>query len=417
MPSEIIKLLTILLLIIFFLKINMNLCLNLLINSALIGLLFRMNIFKVLIIWRDAILIPTSIELLVIIFLLYVLSICMEKLKKFERMVYFLQEMITDYRLVMILIPSFVSLLPIQGGAIFSAPMIKSIGDVNKISAEKNMFINYWFRHIITLIYPMNPSIILYASLLALSLKNLIVLLSPFAIIAFLSGVIWLYLNINYYMVRKRTTNHSKIIAIKGFFYNTWPIFMVVILTLIFNIMLLFSLSLVLLFLFTFNTELRIQWTSFLIESLKASYKTLFLVFGIFIFKGMLEYLQVVALLPDYFSSLGVPLSGALVLVPFLIGFFTGSAIAYIGICVPIFYAILVGNNGMLVFSRVVLLFISGHIGMMLTPIHLCLAVTKDYFDVRINKFYNILIVHISVLSIFSLFYLTITTFLEGGNG
>jgi uncharacterized protein len=405
MPSEIIKLLIILVSIIFLLKINLNLCLNLLINSALIGLLFRVNIIRVLIVWRDAILNQTSIELLSIIFFLYFLSICMEKLKKFERMVYYLQEMIKDYRLVMILIPSFVSLLPIQGGAIFSAPMIKSIGDVNKIGAEKSMFINYWFRHIITLVYPMNPSIILYASLLSMSLKNLILLLCPFAIIAFLSGTIWLYLNMNYYTVKERTLNHNKIIAIKGFFYDTWPIFMVVILTLIFNIMLLFSLFLVLLFLFIFNTKLRVQWKSFLFESLKSSYKTLFLLCGIFIFKGMLEYSQVVTLLPEYFLSLGVPLSGVLVIVPFLIGFFTGSVIAYIGICVPIFSTILVGNNVMLVLSRVMLLFISGHIGMMLTPIHLCLAVTKDYFHVKINKFYNILITHIFVLGIFSLFY------------
>jgi len=405
MPGEIIKLLIILILIIFLLKINLNLSLNLLINSLLIGLLFRIDIIRILIIWRDAILNPTSIELLGIIFLVYVLSICMEKLKKFERMVYFLQEMITDYRLVMILIPSFVSLLPIQGGAIFSAPMIKSIGDVNKISAEKNMFINYWFRHIVTLIYPLNPSIILYSSLLSISLKNLIVLLCPFAVLALLSGTIWLYLNLHYYPVKKRILKYSPIIAIKGLIYSTWPILMVVLLTLIFNIMLLFSLSLVLSLLLIFNTELRLQWTSFLFESVKASYNTLFLVCGIFIFKEMLEYSQVVALLPDYFLSLGVPLSGALVLVPFLIGFFTGSVIAFIGICVPLFSTILVDNNGMIVISKIVLLFISGHIGMMLTPIHLCLAITKDYFQIRINKFYNILITQLSVLSIFSIFY------------
>ena len=405
MPGEIIKLLIMLILIIFLLKINLNLSLNLLINSVLIGLLFRIDIIRILIIWRDAILDSTLIELLSIIFLLYVLSICMEKLKNFERMVYFLQEMIKDYRLVMILIPSFVSLLPIQGGAIFSAPMIKSIGDVNKISAEKNMFINYWFRHIITLIYPLNPSIILYASLLTISLKRLIVLLCPFAVLALLSGTIWLYLNLNDYPAKKRILKFSQIIVIKGFIYNTWPILMVVLLTLIFNIMLLFSLSLVLLLLFILNTELRLQWTSFLFESIQASYKTLFLVCGIFIFKAMLEYSQVVTLLPDYFLSLGVPLSGVLILVPFLIGFFTGSVIAFIGICVPIFSTILFDNNGMVVISKIVLLFISGHIGMMLTPIHLCLAITKDYFQIRINKFYNILITQLSVLSIFSIFY------------
>lgn len=404
MPSEIVKLLAVMVLIIFLLKINLNLGLNLLINSFLIGLLFRIDIIRILIICKNAVLNSTSIELLSIIFLVYLLSICLEKLKKFEKMVYFLQEMIKDYRLVMILISSFVSLLPIQGGAIFSAPMIKSIGDVNNISAEKNMFINYWFRHIVTLIYPMNPSIILYASLLSIPLKNLILLFCPLALISFLSGAVWLYLNLSYYPIKKRVSDYARITAIKGFIYNTWPILMVVLLTLLFNVMLLFSLSLVLLLLFALNTELRVQWIDFLSESVKASYKTLFLVCGIFIFKEMLEYSQVIMFLPDYFLSLGIPLSGVLALVPFLIGFFTGSVIAYIGICVPIFFTFLVDNNGMII-SKIVLLFVSGHIGMMLTPIHLCLAITKDYFQIKINKFYKILTIHISILGIFSMFY------------
>ena len=252
-----------------------------------------------------------------IIFLVYLLSIVMEKLKNFEGMIYSLQNIIKDYRLVMILISSFVALLPIQGGAIFSAPMIKSIGVINHVSAEKNMFINYWFRHICLFIWPLYPEIILYSSLVGISLKNLIVILSPFAVIAFLVGTIWVYRNLNYQQSHQKNTNDRHIIALRDIVHNTWPVLVVILFILLLNVNLLLALFLVIIALFVFNSELRNQAASHFIESIGASYKTLLMFLGIFIFKGMLEYSQVVDFLPEYFLSIGIPINGILILVPF----------------------------------------------------------------------------------------------------
>ena len=52
-------------------------------------------------------------------------------------MVISLQKLIHDYRYIMMFISSFIALLPIQGGATFSAPMIKSIGENNNTNPEK----------------------------------------------------------------------------------------------------------------------------------------------------------------------------------------------------------------------------------------------------------------------------------------
>jgi len=348
MPFEIIKLLLVIILIIFLLKLKINLGINLLINSLLLGILFRIEIMQIFHIWKNATINPKTLELISIVFLVYLLNIILEKLKMFYGMVKSLQRMIKDYRLVMIFISSFVALLPIQGGAIFSAPMIRKMGTVNNVTPESNMFINYWFRHT------------------------------------------W--------------KTYNKIVVLLKFFFFFWPILSVIIITLFFNINLLFSLLFVIIILFIFNLGLGNQVVHFLFESFKRSNSTLLMILGIFFFKGVLEYSQVVEYLPHYFLTLGIPIDGVLGLVPFLVGILTGSMTAIVGICVPVLLAFLTVNKSIMI-GRIVLLYIAGFIGMMCTPIHLCLAITKDYFKIKISNFYHILVVHLTILSIFLLIY------------
>jgi len=400
MSLEIIKLLIVIISIIFLLKLKMNLGINLFLNSVLLGVLVKINILQVFHIWKDSIINPTTLELIGFIFLVYLLIIVLEKLKMFDGMVKSLQRMIKDYRLVMIFISSFVALLPIQGGAIFSAPMVRTMGEVNHVTSESNMFINYWFRHIWNIIWPLYPSFIIYSSLIEMPLVNLILILLPFAIVALLTGTIWVYKNLDSPSINQKTNN--KIKALLKFLNSTWPILSIVIITLFFNITLLFSLSFVIIILYIFNLYLGNQVIQFLFEAFKKSYSTVLMILGIFFFKGVLEYSQIVEYLPHYFMTLGIPIDGVLGLVPFLVGLLTGSMTAIVGICVPVLVAFLSTNESMMT-GRVVLLYMSGYVGMMCTPIHLCFAITKDYFEIKISNFYRILVIHLAILSIFLL--------------
>ncbi len=404
MPIEITKLLVVLIFIIFLLKIRLNLGLTLFFSSLLMGLLFKIDLFQIFIVIRNEITSFGTLELLGIIFLVYLLSIIMEKLKKFEKMVYALQDIIKDYRLVMIFISSFVALLPIQGGAIFSAPMIKSIGEAHQVEAAKNMFINYWFRHIWLFVWPLYPEIILYSSLLGISLKKLIIILLPYAVIAFLAGIIWLFNSLNKENAVPKKSGETLLSAMKDLIQNIWPVLVVILFVLIFNIRLLFSILIIVISLIIFFAEIRDHMVQLFVESFKASYKTLMIILGIFIFKGTLEYSQVIEFLPEFFLSKGIPINGILVAVPFLVAFFTGTTTASIGICVPVFLPFLSDDNGVII-SRLIILYLAGYCGLMWTPIHLCLAITKDYFQIRISHFYSILTLNLLILGILSLGY------------
>lgn len=400
------------LLIIVLLILKVNLWVNLFLNSLLMGFLFNLKLSQTASILKEVTFNPETIKLLSIIFTIYYLSIILERLKKYDGMVQSLQKLIADYRFVMVFLSSFIALLPIQGGAIFSAPMIKTIGESNSVNPEKNMFINYWFRHIWEFLWPLYPEIILYASLLKISIKNLILQLLPFTVISLLIGILWINRKLTYDPVHiERNMEKTEFReALKEFLENTWPILLVFMLVIFLNMDLLYSLFLALIAIFFLHREIRNQMSFFLLKGFKKSYKTLLLIYSVLFFKEVLEYSQVIKLLPEYFIVKGIPANIVLIVIPFLVSFFTGSIFASIGICVPVFLGFLVNPDWSLNIVAILILYIAAYLGMMVTPLHLCLAITKDFFDTDIKAFYFILIFNLAFFVVFSLIYCVIRT-------
>lgn len=408
MLTEIIKLFIVFFLIIVLLNLKIDLWLNLMLNSIFIGFIFNIELKQIAAVLKGVTIDIETIKLVTIIFMVYFLSAILDKLKKYEGMVDSLQKLIFDYRAVMIFLSSFIALLPIQGGAIFSAPMVKSLGERNHATSEENMFVNYWFRHVWEFMWPLYPEIILYASLLKIPIKNLIFILFPFAIIAFIIGAIWVNRNLTTKNSSKKDRKLYFNLALKSFFGNTWPILLTVLLVVLFNIDLLYSLLIVLVLLFFFNKDIRANITTLFLYSLKKSYSTLLLIYSILIFKEILVSSQMIEILPKIFISSGIPNYIALIAIPFLVSFFTGNIFACIGICVPVFFGFLINADGVMNESQIVLLYFAGYLGMMITPVHLCLAVTKDFFNIDLKNFYYTLIFNLSIFTGFSLIYYAI---------
>ena len=53
-------------------------------------------------------------------------------------------------------IPAVYGLMPVPGGALFSAPLIDKEGDKYKLKNNQKNFLNIWFRHIWFPIYPIS---------------------------------------------------------------------------------------------------------------------------------------------------------------------------------------------------------------------------------------------------------------------
>ena len=95
-------------------------------------------------------------------------------------------------------------------------------------------------------------------------------------------------------------------------------------------------------------------------------------------------------------NQLGVPPLILLVVLPFAIGLMTGIAIAFVGVAFPILLPIFTGGDNLFVY--LMLAYASGYCGVLLSPLHLCLVLTKDYFKAELRKVYRILLAPVGVV-------------------
>lgn len=86
----------------------------------------------------------------------------------------------------LMLSPALVGLLPMPGGALLSAPLIEKGG--RDLSNEKKAGINVWFRHVLYLIYPISPDLIVSAQAAQLGVYQTIPYLTPILLFSLLLG-------------------------------------------------------------------------------------------------------------------------------------------------------------------------------------------------------------------------------------
>jgi hypothetical protein len=91
-----------------------------------------------------------------------------------------------------------------------------------------------------------------------------------------------------------------------------------------------------------------------------------------------------------------IPPLTLVVLLPFLMGFMTGVTQAGVGLSLPL---ILSMGNGYGTLSTTILAYTFAVVGVLLSPVHLCLVLTSEYFKVE----YSRIIKRISVVTLLSI--------------
>ena len=185
------KLVLILGLTVFLLTKKWDLGLILLLNSVLAAVLFAYPLRDVpLSIWRGLVARDT-VTLALAVFLVLVLAELMRRTQAMTAMVQSLHELVPDSRLVIALVPLLIGLMPMLGGAMFSAPMVNEIGDRLKLSAARKTFINYWFRHSMEYVFPLYSSLLMVSALVGVSVYEFVGASWPLTMAAIVVGVLW----------------------------------------------------------------------------------------------------------------------------------------------------------------------------------------------------------------------------------
>ncbi len=305
-------------------------------------------------------------------------------------------------------IPAVYGLMPVPGGALFSAPLVDQEGEKYNLKQNEKNYLNVWFRHIWFPIYPISSTVILICSaqFADIDIYALIAANFPAFLIMIFVGYLVLY---KFVRIDKKTVKPKK--NYNGLIYLTPPLLPIVI-YLLFQFLhiprtrtfiLGVVLSIVLLYFL-----LKIPLKSYL-NSLKKNlgWNMALAFIGIMIFRQIIDDSGVTTLIQSNVGSLNVPPIILIVFIPLFLGVITGYNLGAIALSYPII-ASLQGDIHIISFASII--FVSSFVGYLISPIHLCNVASSEYLKTDTTKMYNyylpsaliLLIVH--VLSIESIF-------------
>ena len=276
--------------------------------------------------------------------------------------------------------PLLIGLLPSLGGAYFSAPMVKEAAEGLRISKEEKAFVNYWFRHPWEYILPLYPGIMLAAAVTGIPLARIIQLNLAPAVMVVISGFLL--------SMRKMGESATALSARRDEAQNVagWrhfaPIAAVLVIVALFRVELQYALIMVILPLFIFFRYPVRSVPRLLMHGFAP--QVILLVAGVMLFKETLGASGAMANLSSIFLEKGLPLFPVLCILPFVCGLLTGHALAFVGASFPLILSI--GGHEL---PSIFLAFASGFLGVLLSPSHVCLALSREYFSADMAGIYR----------------------------
>ncbi|OWZ84729.1 DUF401 family protein [Natranaerobius trueperi] len=381
-----------LVLIIVMLQNKKPLGLSMTLGALILGIFSGMNFSKMLKTTYNSLTDPTTVNLLLIVLCISIFGTILKQTNCLETMVTSLTKIIPNKKVLLAILPSLIGMLTVPGGAVMSAPMIKEAGDKINLPSEKLAATNLFYRHVWHLIFPLIPSIIIISELSQVPLRFFIVFNLPVFIITFIIGYKWLFrtTNIDISLVETERSSDDVFTFIK----STFPLFTAVG-TAIFTPLNIPPALLIGILLASFNyidskhpMKSVISGVGSALKNTK--YSMTLTILGIMIFKDFIETSGVVEQLTNYLITSGIPIPILIVLVPIITAGLTGVNSAALGISYPIMAPIMNPHEGNLALLGI--FYTASVFGYYLSPFHLCLLLTKEYFKTSFNKLYKELV-------------------------
>ncbi|MBC8446822.1 MAG: DUF401 family protein [Chloroflexi bacterium] len=354
-----------------------NLGYVLLLGSALLGLLYGLPVLEILEQAKIAVLDLSTLRLVAAVLLITTLGELLRETESMQQMVHSLQELISDPRLVLAIVPALIGLLPMPGGAMLSAPMVQELGSQQGLSAEHKTFLNYWFRHVWEYVFPLYPALILMSGMLEIPLSRLALAQAPLTVGAIAGGVLVGLRGIHPSPNGPGDESPRRRQSLRTLALSIWPIVLVIVLSLVFKLELALSLMIAIVLTAIVHRMKPRLLGQVLRRSL--SPRTALLVVSIMIFKQVVLASGAADELSAAFISWGIAPVVITVAVPLVLGLLTGLTMPMVGIGYPLLLPLISGSEVYL--NHAVLAFGAGFIGVLLSPLHLCLALTRDYFQ------------------------------------
>ena len=285
-------------------------------------------------------------------------------------------------------IPVLIGLVPMPAGALVAATAVDSIAKKLNLTPERVTFINYWFRHIWEFSLPIYATVIITSTVLGIPISTVVRTLAPMSVLAIILGLIVTYRMVKNSPSQQNHTRKPLKIIVYDFFKAAWPILLLIVMIFLkVDALIAFPVTLILLIL-----QQRVKWPE-MKNPLKYGLNPLllFLLVVIMLYQTTVENSGVASKFVSDIQIIGLPTVFILAGLPFLMGLTLGYAPATAGIALPLLVSFIV--DGADIHSGSLLLACtSGITGQLLSPAHLCLALSTEYFKASLFKVYRYLL-------------------------
>lgn len=391
------------LVIVILLRYSVQVGLALAAGAAGLGILFRPEPVELLRAAWVSLSEARSLMLISMVSLILILSSSLERSGLMEKLLSGVRNKFASKPWAMVLLPALIGLLPMPGGAYFSAPMLDGFDPQAKLSPALKSFLNYWFRHIWEYWWPLFPAVLLTCTVAELDMWRYSLASFPVTLVAAAAGIPVLSRVPRWLLLSSPSSQKS---TGRGGFEGIVPI-MIAILPGVFmapllnwgvageglkhvprEIWLLAGLLAAITWVWKKPQEARKHWRPVILDpKLPRMWLTMG---GVLVFKGVMESSGAAQEVGRSLVGLHVPVGGVAMLLPLIVGLISGLPIAFVGTCFPILISMLAASGILhLKLAWILLAFVSGFVGSLLAPTHLCLILSNEYFQAPWPKVYS----------------------------
>ncbi len=275
--------------------------------------------------------------------------------------------------------PALIGMLPMPGGALLSAPLVEKGG--KDISNEKKAGLNVWFRHVLYLVYPLSPSLIVAAKVAELDIFQVIPYLVLFLLFSLILGYFFFLRDV------PGKTDYEEKFSLKKLLPPLAVIFVAPILDLLLKNLvspeevatLIGVAASLVLAIVTGRVSLRRMYN---VTKASKPWNFALMIFGIMTFL----YVFTMSSIPELIAGTEITPEILSVVIGFLLGFGTGRIVTPAGVIIPIFLRKF-GPISPVVFA---ITYFSIFLGYALTPVHPCVSLTAEFFKVKIKDFLRV---------------------------
>jgi uncharacterized protein len=322
-------------------------------------------------------------------------------------------------------LPAIIGLIPMPAGALFSAPLVEQTVKYDTWPSAWKAAVNYWFRHLWEYWWPIFPSVIVALTVFDMPTWQFIAALILFTPASWITG---------YFFLMRPHKNTLKLNESSSPKYSIrilvvlLPLVIIVASALLLPellgvyvpslnlqekkltaILIGLCVGIIIIVIDSDRTQLKRIFSS-IIE--KRNMSLLVTVAGVIIFQVCLEETGLLKIASNEFLSSGFPVHIVIISLPFLAGIITGLGVGYTGLSLPLIAGFMnTDGSNLTPMSTLVLAYGFGYMGVLLSPIHLCLLVSRDYFNAKLLNIYKLILPCVLILMVFDVILFSIFSF------